>query len=393
MGSGFLADPFHVVTCAHVITHALPEERQRSLRRGLDEKVGSAAAAAQRGLTIYVSAGFGSDRETQIEARVRLEDPTYDLAVLRMEKPIYGVVPPGFARGRRGESRCIAFGWQNERIARFAWDSLEAGSFYESATDDHPSYIQHVHGAPAGFSGGPVVIEDRAGHHELLGVAVIGGLASPTGSVISTPPILRLLRQETDWQEPAPDAGAAAEGGPGTAQRFDLPCAGIGAMAFCFVGKASEPMFRAERPLSAAEARTLCGLGQLAGADRIPAHAAAPDALHHILETLKRLASRHLRLPTLLELRTLAQADAEGEDIGGLGLPALLEDYRKDAAVLATPPGTAEWALGPDRQPRVYLRKRGLDGLTTLADAQAAGEVPSHLRFAVRPMFDPGSRP
>ncbi|MBC8130534.1 MAG: trypsin-like peptidase domain-containing protein [Rhizobiaceae bacterium] len=393
VGSGFLADAFHIVTCAHVITHALPEERRRPLRAGLDEEVGSAAAAAQRGLTIHISAGFESGRETRIEARVHAEDPAHDLTVLRLEKPIYGVVPPAFGLGRRIEGLCIGFGAQAGRIARFEWENISGASFFESGTDDHPSYLQHLHGAPAGFSGGPLVIEDKAGRHHLLGVAGVGGFASSTGIDIAAAPILRLLRQETNWREPTGDAGMAAEGVPGAAQRFDLPCANIAAAAFRFVGNDSEPLFRAERPLSAAEARTICGDEKLAGAERLPAHAGGPDVLFRLLETLKRQASGHLRLPTVLELRALAEEDAAGQDIGGFGLPALLDDYRTDAAVLATPPGTAEWALGPDRQPRVYLRQRDHGGLTALADAQAAGEAPSHLRFAVRPMFDPESRP
>jgi hypothetical protein len=338
-GSGILVDPWHVLTCRHVVEIADPGSAPLTSR----------GHRCQPAVALSVAVGDHGDIPAEIEAC----HPSVDLALLRLSRAVLGTWAPL-------ERRELPIELRNSWICGFEYRGADRHFAVEARridlsigrrSDGTQQNVPYDFGAKEGFSGGPVFAEDSDGQPVYLGIANVGGEGMPTGLLVAAE-IVRTFLESHDV------VGGGFEPTSALARWCRLeglaPCLRCGQPErvpdHVCIPSPDQPgaRYHAIRPIAAAVAAT--HRASHPSAERLAAHVTDPAAIDSLLDELKAASGLPLRLPSFSEFQNLCAVTADLAETTAvqprpvLGRPTTLGDYLDAGQDLSCPPATsAEW--------------------------------------------------
>lgn len=379
-GSGVLVDENHVLTCLHVILFGDGAGEGEGERLSLTDALPSFRAnCGDLPVTVQL---FGPDASPRLATCVA-EDRHLDLALLKLEAPVFGVAPPLEAvEPMAGNQWAVFCGFERTPTLRFASTLRQIDPQLGTMADGHRRTGDHAFGVPAGYSGGPIFCE-REGQPVFVGLADMGGLATAAGHYVAADGVRRFLRDRLGkaWDDTLPETASArvariaglhsqVAGGVDVAHVFHLlPGAGV---------------FLAAHPLPAASAAPALGLTARPGGERLPAHVPDPDMLPRLLHFARQRTGLPVRLPTLEAFAALC---ACATPVRVLGRPAVLADLWHTGGLRAPPETCGVW-VEADGATCVAVFEGGR--VIRHRDAASALAGAPHRRIVLIPSFAPG---
>ena len=322
-GTALLVADRYAVTCRHV----------------LSEVAGVNRGVALDSLTVELRLGDSTRRVRAVVPPVA-EHPTRDLVLLRLEQPFEGwmELPPGPPRGLVKKA-VVALGTASADLHPTSHRG-EMDLFTVQRTDGRDEQLVAPFGAPGGFSGGPVFVEDEEGAPLLVGLCRLGGDDVAWGKIIARESLVDFLIQHLPVLHDAAvcpdswrDTWRAAVGWRGL--KPDIP----------WPGRADQPPFWHVEPRPGHHAYvgvlplSSDGWGRLKLADHLPDAA----AVQRRLEMLSVAFGRPLRLPTSAELLAFEARLGTAPRYRLAGLPPDLRLFGDVAAPRPAPEGCLEW--------------------------------------------------
>lgn len=384
-GTGLLVDTRHVVTCFHVVhprppahlcDDALPTTDEEPLPR-FD------TARGRRAITVQLL----GDRDPFFEAEIAGEDDRDDLALLRLERPVYGIRAPIAPRDLPGGPRPAWYcSFERKPDLRFAFTRRELDPLIGTSSDGIRRSGEHFLGAQAGFSGGPIFV-DVDGRPTFVGLAVFGGRGSQVGGYVAADCVRRFLRANhvaVDHDDGGGDHAAwcLVEG---YAPIVESPARDLLAPHHGLPVNAERPVVHVGlHPITTAGLDRSTALRP--GTDRLPAHVADRATLSRLLDRLATISDLPLRLPTAVEFERLCRLDPPAARV--VGRPVTIADYVDTNGRLRQPPdGAAEWI--EDRGHRsLCLFRQG--EILRFDEPDQIRRSFAHVRCVVRTVFTPG---
>lgn len=373
-GSGLLVAPSHVLTCFHVV-HLQSEESRNARSHEL-------TPYDDQGW-VEVTLGDGTEGASQA---VQVAEHLYDdLILLKLPRPARWVRAPldpiALGAGERPAWIC-GFQTRDDGHRFVAYQvALDPRMGKRSARGQEAG--THAHGAEGGASGGPVFTEEN-GLPVFLGIAELGGLGSARGDYVAADNV-RAFLAENGIAIP-PRAPVASDLERWCLINGCLPVLGsawpeVVSDLQCLPAHSGHvPLYGSRRPIGAAidPARA-----RMAGAARMAAHVADPEALPGLLEEAARRSDLALRLPSGDEFAHMCRVAAAPARI--VGRPATLEDYDSPDGLRASPNACAEW-VGDGGPPYLCLFRNG--EIRRFSEfAHIAAEFDG-VRAVVRPVFN-----
>lgn len=379
-GSGLLVDERHVLTCLHVILFGQGMGDRLALGDALPS---FRATCGDLPLTVHL---FGPDAQPR-RATCIAEERHLDLALLRLEEPVFGVAPPLEAVAPLAGTQWAFFcGFERTPELRFALTPRKIDPMLGTLADGHRRTGDHAFGAPAGYSGGPIFCE-REGQPVFIGLADMGGLATAAGHYVAADAVRRFLRDRLGqhWADALPATNGArrariaglqgqVNGGVDVAPTFHLV--------------PREGSFLAVHPLSAASAARALGLQVRPGGERLPAHVPDPASLPCLLHFAGQRTGLPVRLPTLEAFAALCESAPPARIVGR---PAVLDDlWDAQKGLRAPPEACGVWVEGGEGPFIAVLS----DGRVTRHDSVASALAGApHRRIMLLPAFSPDGGP
>lgn len=379
-GSGLLVDERHVLTCLHVILFGQGQGDRLALGDALPS---FRAACGDLPLSVHL---FGPDARPR-RAICVAEERHLDLALLRLEEPVFGVAPPLEAvEPLAGTQWAVFCGFERTPGLRFAPCLRQIDPMLGTLADGHRRTGDHAFGVPAGYSGGPIFCE-REGQPVFVGLADMGGLATAAGHYVAADAVRRFLRDRLgqglgqDWACALPDTNGArrariaglqgqVHGGVDVAPTFHLV--------------PQEGMFLAVHPLTAANAARALGLPPRPGGERLPAHVPDAGKLPRLLHFARQRTGLPLRLPTPDAFAALCASAPPARIVGR---PAVLDDlWDGDEGLRAPPEACGVWVEAGEGPFIAVLEDGRVIGHQSAASALAGAP---HRRIVLLPAFCP----
>ena len=369
-GSGLLIGPRHVLTMLHVLVDVPPQSAE-ARAASTSEPLPRPASGA------HYEVSFANDLDRRLAGRFIDADRNEDIALIELERPLHGIARPRFAApAQTSRARVVALGIQTEGEQRRPVFRHEAGTaLLSSGPRAGRRSLQYGvdYGAQAGFSGGPVFLEDDGAVPQLIGLSRLGGDDLDHGSIVAADLVVHWLRGRFD------DGGEIREPGDVGARLLargyePFHRIAVGAdLAFAALDVPGRPergpSFVALAPISRATRRVDGPGPDATDADR-PAHFATAAEVAATLETLSRRHHVRFRLPSIDEIVRLQGLGAGHRAQPLFGEP-LWNRHFVDAAdaPLSPPQGVPEWCATQTetvvrehhdkglRQPTVSLRR------------------------------------
>ncbi|QTL03129.1 trypsin-like peptidase domain-containing protein [Aquabacter sp. L1I39] len=374
-GSGILVGEQHVLTCLHVILFGQGVGDRLSLSEALPS---FRATFGDLPVSVHL---FGAGERPR-RATCVAEDRHLDLALLKLDEPVFGVAPPLEAvEPLAGMQWAFFCGFERAPDLRFAYTLRQIDPMLGTLAVGTRRTGDHAFGVPAGYSGGAVFCE-REGQPVFVGLADMGGIATAAGHYAAADAVRRFLREKLGhhWADTLPvTAGARRARIAGLLSRV----AGGVDVAPEFHLLPGEGVFLAVHPLTAASADQALGRSVRPGGDRLVAHVPDPEALGRLLHFARQRTGLPIRLPSLAAFGALC---ASGPPVRIVGRPPVLGDLWHADGLRAPPEVCAVW-VEADGAPCVAV----FEGGRVIRHGSAGGALAGmpHRRIAFLPAFAP----
>ena len=377
-GTGLLVDPYHVLTCFHVV-HPAVGGAGVSRANHSEPLPRFDARRGERRIEVDFGAEIGAFPDVEIVA----EDEHFDLALLRLDAPVIGPRAPIEPRPLPSGARQVWVGGvQCVPEPRFTFDSRSLDPAHVSGTEGQTLSGAHQFAVEEGYSGGPIFAEID-GLPAFVGIADIGGLGISTGGYVAADRVRNFLAGHgvAISAQRRDDEVARRCRIEGYAPDLSSPRPGL-LPDHQAILRADDRrvVYHALHPITAAVA------SQRPGAHRLAAHLTDADAVGRLLARLCAETRLPLRLPTGAEFRNLCTVAAPPSRI--LGRPTTIDDYLGSDGLMCAPPDTsAEWV---EEDGRRFLLLHRDERVMRIDDPTTLAHEFHHVRAVVRTVFQPG---
>ncbi|MBI5131259.1 MAG: trypsin-like peptidase domain-containing protein [Rhodopseudomonas palustris] len=377
-GTGILIDPCHVLTCFHVVHEFSTRTPQRPTT---NEKLRPDNFDKSQRVVVNLG-GCGED----LVATIVHEDEHDDLALLRLPVAIAGVQAPiELITPPTGAALDVwVCGFDFRERYRFVVHVRKLDPGLGKQINGRLQSGEHSYGIEGGISGGPIFAEEN-GLPVFIGMAVLGGLGSPTGHFAASDRIHQFLRENGI----VPSRGSDGPVGrwcrvEGYASVVKSRCPDLISDHYCLIEEdAGKPCFYGLRPVAAAIESSRA---HLPAAVRLAAHIKSPMEIDPILARLREVSGLSLRLPTEAEFRRACTSAEPQRRV--VGRPPILQDYDPDESFRAPPDTSAEWVEDGGRRCLVLFREGSEREFNKFADATSLVREFPLARAAIRTVID-----